>query len=140
MSGATSYEERRERFDWSIAEQELGWRRGDPLNIGWYCSDRICRLGAGQRPALVWEDAQGKGRRYSYDDLRVLSNTFAGYLVRLGLTPGERVCLFLDRVPELYIGFLGILKMGGIAQPLFSCMTTMNRKDRAPGTERRCHV
>ena len=26
----------------------------------------------------------------------------------------------MDRVPELYIGFLGVLKMGGIVQPLFS--------------------
>jgi acyl-coenzyme A synthetase/AMP-(fatty) acid ligase len=26
----------------------------------------------------------------------------------------------MDRVPELYIGFLAVLKMGGIVQPLFS--------------------
>jgi len=40
--------------------------------------------------------------------------------VRLGLGPGERICLFMDRIPELYLGFLGVLKMGGIVQPLFS--------------------
>jgi acetyl-CoA synthetase len=33
---------------------------------------------------------------------------------------GKRVCLFIDRVPELYIGFLGVLKTGAVAQPLFS--------------------
>jgi len=37
-----------------------------------------------------------------------------------GVKPGERVCLFLDRVPDLYIAFLGILKLGAIVQPLFS--------------------
>ncbi len=52
--------------------------------------------------------------------MRVLTNTIAKYLQDLGLQPGDRVCLFLDRVPELYLSFLGILKMGGIAQPLFS--------------------
>ena len=26
----------------------------------------------------------------------------------------------MDRVPELYIGFLGVLKTGAVAQPLFS--------------------
>ena len=36
------------------------------------------------------------------------------------MQPGERVCLFLDKVPELYIGLIGILKAGLIAQPLFS--------------------
>ena len=52
--------------------------------------------------------------------MRLLTNTIAQFLENAGLTPGDRVCLFMDRVPELYFGFLGILKMGGIAQPLFS--------------------
>jgi acetyl-CoA synthetase len=109
-----------DRFDWSIAEKELGWHAGESINIGWYCSDRICRRGQGGKPALVWEDVEGNGRTYTFDELRVRSNTIGQYLRRLGLGPGDRICLFMDRIPELYIGFLGILKMGGIAQPLFS--------------------
>ncbi|MGZ4819555.1 MAG: AMP-binding protein [Terriglobales bacterium] len=107
-------------FDWALAERELGYRPGEPLNIGWMCSDRICRLGLAQKLALCWEDYLGNEKRFTFEDLRVLSNTIAGFLVELGLKPGERVCLFLDRVPELYIGFLGILKTGAVAQPLFS--------------------
>jgi acetyl-CoA synthetase len=115
-----TYEERLQDFDWSIAEKELGYRPGGPLNIGWHCSDRPCQLGLAQKPALLWEDFHGTERRYTFDDLRLLTNTLAGYLARLGVAPGERVCLFMDRVPELYLGFLGILKLGAIAQPLFS--------------------
>ena len=115
-----TYEKRLSGFDWSLAERELGHRPGEPINIGWYCTDRLCAEGLGRRPALIWEDSHGAGRSYTFDDLRVLSNTIARYLARLGLEPGDRICLFMDRVPELYIGFLGILKMGGIAQPLFS--------------------
>ncbi|HOC42667.1 MAG TPA: acetate--CoA ligase [Thermoanaerobaculales bacterium] len=120
MSNIGSYEERLQSFDWSIAERELGYRAGDVINIGYHCSDRICQLGQGGKPALLWEDHQGHEKRFTFDDLRVLSNTIAAFLVRLGVEPGERVCLFMDRVPELYIGFLGVLKMGGIVQPLFS--------------------
>jgi acetyl-CoA synthetase len=109
-----------DQVSWSRAEQDLGYRKGDLINIGWHCSDRICRLGHAAKPALIWEDAQGDGRVYSFDDLRVLTNTFARHLQGLGLAPGDRICLFMDRVPELYIGFLGVLKMGGIVQPLFS--------------------
>ena len=115
-----TYEERLAGFDWSISEKELDFRPGGRINIGWYCSDRICAQGKGAKPALLWEDHQGTERTYTYDDLRLLSNTIAHYLRDLGLEAGERICLFLDRVPELYIGFVGILKMGGIAQPLFS--------------------
>lgn len=107
-------------FDWATAGRELGYRPGAPLNIGWYCTDRICARGGAARTALVWEGMSGESRTYTYDDLRVLSNTFAAYLARLGIRPGERVCLFMDRIPELYIGFLGILKLGAIAQPLYS--------------------
>jgi acetyl-CoA synthetase len=117
---APSYEARVAGFDWAVGERDLGYRPGQPINIGWHCSDRICALGLGRKPALIWEDFEGAGRTYTFDDLRQLSNTVAAFLLRQGLQPGERVCLFMDRVPELYIAFLGILKMGGIAQPLFS--------------------
>jgi len=120
MSNIVSYEQRLNNFDWSIAEQELGYRKGDPINIGWYCSDRICKLGNGSKLAMIWEDYQGNNKHFTYDDIRVFSNTFADFFLKLGLKPGERICIFMDRIPELYISFLGILKMGGIAQPLFS--------------------
>ncbi len=120
MSNIESYEKRLENFDWSISERELGYRKGDKINIGWYCSDRICNLGNGEKKALIWDDHQGNNKNYTYNDIRLLSNTFASYFTKIGLKPGERICIFMDRVPELYISFLGILKMGGIAQPLFS--------------------
>ncbi len=120
MSNIGSYEGRLPNFDWSLSEQELGYKKGEPINIGWYCSDRICRLGRARRTALIWEDFHGTVKTFTFDDIRVYSNTFAHFLSGLGLVPGERICLFMDRVPELYISFLGILKMGGIAQPLFS--------------------
>ena len=30
---------------WEVAERELGLQPGGPINIGWYCTDRICELG-----------------------------------------------------------------------------------------------
>ena len=120
MGSPPSYEELSANIDWCVAERELGYRHGDPINIGWMCSDRICRLGLASKVALHWEDYQGNQKQFTFDDLRVLSNTVAHFLGELGIQPGERVCLFMDRVPELYIGFLGVLKTGAVAQPLFS--------------------
>jgi acetyl-CoA synthetase len=120
MRSPPTYQELVANFDWNLAERELTYRPGDPINIGWMCSDRLCQLGLADKLALLWEDYQGKEKRFTYNDVRVLSNTIAQFLCRQGIQPGERVCLFLDRVPELYIGFLGILKMGAVAQPLFS--------------------
>jgi len=120
MRNLSSYEDLTAGFEWTIAERELGYTKGATLNIGWMCSDRICAMGLAGKAALIWEDHQGNQKRYTYDELRLLSDAIAEFLIGLGVQPGERVCLFMDRIPELYIGFLGILKMGGIAQPLFS--------------------
>jgi len=120
LANIGSYEERIRNFDWKIAEREMGFEPGDPVNLGWHLSDRICRSGLGRKRALIWEGSDGAERTYTFDDLRSLSNTVASFFWRLGVLPGERVCLFLDRVPELYIGFVGLLKLGAVVQPLFS--------------------
>ena len=120
MYNIGTYEERVKDFNWSISEKELGYNKGDVINIGEYCSDRICQMGKADKLALIWEGHGGQSKRYTFNDLRVLTNTIAQYLNDLGVNAGDRVCLFMDKIPELYFGFLGILKMGGIAQPLFS--------------------
>ncbi|MCX6828448.1 MAG: acetate--CoA ligase [candidate division Zixibacteria bacterium] len=120
MYNLGSYEERVKDFTWEVSEKELGYKPGDIINIGEYCTDRICRMGKKDKLAFIWEGYDGTVKKYTFDDLRVLTNTIAHYLKELDLQSGERICLFMDRVPELYLGFLGILKMGGIAQPLYS--------------------
>lgn len=119
-SNIGSYEDRVRDFDWSLAEDELGWRDGERLNIGEYCTDRICRQGMGDKPALLWEDSHGNERTYTFDELRVATNQYAQHLKDIGTSPQDRVCIFMDRIPDFYISFLGILKLGAIVQPLFS--------------------
>ena len=120
MSNIGSYDARVKNFSWQIAEKELGYQPGDVINIGWSCTDRICEQGKGSKVALYWEGFTGNEKTYTYNDIRLATNTIGAFLRGLGLKDGERVCLFMDRIPELYLGFLGILKIGAIAQPLFS--------------------
>jgi acetyl-CoA synthetase len=120
MSNIGSYEERKRSFEWKIAERELGYGKDGMYNIGYYCSDRICALGHGDKLALLWEGFNGEVKKYTYAQVRSYSNCCANMLEQNGLKAGDRICLFMDRIPELYIAFLGVLKMGGIVQPLFS--------------------
>lgn len=120
MSHIGSYDERIKNFDWNIAEKELDYKPGNTLNIGWYCTDRICDQRKGDKLALIWEGLGGAEKKFTYNDIRLASNTIGQFLRDLGINPEDRVCLFMDKIPELYLGFLGILKMGAIAQPLFS--------------------
>ncbi len=132
-----TYEEEINNFKWEISCKELGYNEGDVINIGEYCSDRICRMGKADKLALIWEGHSGEEKRYTFNDLRQLSNTIAHFVRGLGINPGDRVCLFMDKVPELYIGFLGVLKSGAIVQPLFSAFgseSLLTRLDDAKTT------
>lgn len=120
MSNIGSYEERLPGFSWDIAREVLGWQEGELLNIGHICSDRVCARGQADKTALIWEGFTGENMRFTFDDVRVLSNGFAKLLKERGVQPGDRVCLFMDKIPALYISFLGVLKAGAVAQPLFS--------------------
>ncbi len=120
MSNIGSYDERVKNFDWSISEKELGHKEGDVLNIGWYCSDRICEQGKSDKIALYHEGFTGEERKYTFNEIRLASNTIGTFLRNLGVKEEDRVCLFMDKIPELYLSFLGVLKIGAIVQPLFS--------------------
>ncbi|MEN8208826.1 MAG: AMP-binding protein [Candidatus Fermentibacteria bacterium] len=120
MSNIGSYNEGIKDFNWDIAKDILDWKEGEILNIGAMCSDRICNRGDGKKTALIWEGFGDKSAKYTFDDLRVYSNGFADFLSMQGIQPGDRVCIFMDKIPSLYFSFLGILKLGAIAQPLFS--------------------
>ncbi len=120
MSNFGLYEERVKNFDWSIAEKELGYSDGNILNIGWYCSDRICLNGKADKIALIYQGFGNIRKRYTFNDIRIAGNTIGNFLRNLGIKNEDRVCLFMDKIPELYLSFLGILKIGAIVQPLFS--------------------
>jgi acetyl-CoA synthetase len=120
MSNIGLYEDRIKNFTWSIAEKELEYKSGDVINIGWYCSDRICKKGKGDKTALFYEGSGGVEKKFTFNDVRLASNTIGTFLNNLGLKDEDRICLFMDRIPELYFSFLGILKIGAIVQPLFS--------------------
>ena len=120
MNNMGPYDEIRKKFNWQISEDELDYKEGDDINIGWYCSDRICNQGKADKDALIWQGFSGEVKKYTFNDSRIITNTIASFLQKTGVESGDRVCLFMDKIPELYFGFLGILKMGGIAQPLFS--------------------
>ncbi|MCK4504738.1 MAG: AMP-binding protein, partial [Candidatus Aegiribacteria sp.] len=120
MSNIGSYERVKKDFNWEIARDVMNWKDGELLNIGAICSDRICARGDADKTALIWEGFGDKRAEYTFDDLRVYSNGFAQLLKEQGIEPGDRVCIFMDKIPSLYFSFLGILKLGAIAQPLFS--------------------
>jgi acyl-coenzyme A synthetase/AMP-(fatty) acid ligase len=84
MSNIGSYTERIKNFSWSQSEKELEYRENDLINIGWYCSDRICQKGNGEKIALYFEGFGGVEKKFTFNDLRLTSNTIRTFLIDLG--------------------------------------------------------
>jgi len=79
--------------------------------------------------ALYWE-GDGEAKTFTFKDLSTLSNKFANVLKKYGVGKGDKVCIFLPRVPELYISFLGIVKAGAVACPLFAAFGSDGLRQR----------
>lgn len=58
------------------------------------------------------------GQKLSYARLNHQADKIASILVGLGVRPGSRVAVFMDRGPEMIVAILGILKAGGAYVPL----------------------
>ena len=63
--------------------------------------------------AVIFEDEQ-----LTYGALNRRANQLAHYLLKLGLRREEKVGLCVDRSVDMVVGMLGILKAGGVYQPL----------------------
>jgi len=63
--------------------------------------------------AVIFEDEQ-----LTYGELNQRANQLAHYLQKLGLGREEKVGLCVDRCVDMVVGMLGILKAGGVYQPL----------------------
>jgi acetoacetyl-CoA synthetase len=66
------------------------------------------------RPALVFWNEQGPGKRLSFRELRAEVGASAGALRKLGVAPGDRVAGFLPNLPETVIAMLAATSIGAV--------------------------
>ncbi|MEB3206508.1 MAG: acetate--CoA ligase [Vampirovibrionales bacterium] len=104
---------------WQDAENWLGLPRANGVNQATICLDNH-PAEVMQREALRWLGQYGEREHYSFEELSRLSNQFANVLTQLGVQPSDRVFVFLERIPELYVSVFGALKVQAIVGPLFS--------------------
>ncbi|HII72043.1 TPA: acetate--CoA ligase [Candidatus Woesearchaeota archaeon] len=100
-------------------DKEIAFFADGKLNAAYNAVDRHVEAGLKDKTAFVWVGDDGE-KKFTYGDLSRLSNRFANVLKKIGVKKGDRVFLFLPRIPELYISFLGTMKTGAIAGTLFA--------------------
>ncbi|MBU0516747.1 MAG: acyl-CoA synthetase [Proteobacteria bacterium] len=104
-----SYRAVYDSFTWNIPLQ---------YNIGVDVCDKWAD-GSG-RPALIYRQENGQVDRYTFDDLKRLSNRLANALAARGVGRGDRVGIMLPQCPETGLAHVALYKLGAVAVPLFT--------------------
>ena len=80
--------------------------------------------------AMIWVNQQGEERRYTFYDFHKLSIEAANYLVKLGVSKGDKVFLMLPRMVEWWIFSLAMIRIGAIQCPSPTLLTPEDVKYR----------
>ena len=125
-----NYEELRKTFKWSDADKDIDWFPGGMVNAAYNAVDRHAKGARKDKVALIHDDGEGHIQKFTFQQLSELTNKFANVLKKLGIKRQDRVFFFLQRSPELYVGFLGAIKYGAIASPMFPAFGPDAIRDR----------
>ncbi|HEX2891140.1 acyl-CoA synthetase [Vineibacter terrae] len=75
------------------------------------------------RPALLWSNAAGKERRYTFAEIASLSSRLANVLRSAGVRQGDRVVVMLPRLPAWQIAMVACLRLGAVPIPSIEMLT-----------------
>ena len=103
---------------------------GGGLNKAYECLDRHANGARKDKPAMLWEGKNGETETYTFAEIAREANRAANGLRSLGVEKGDRVFMFLERIPECYFTAFGTLKLGAVIGPLFSAFGPEAVKDR----------
>lgn len=132
--GLLDYDTTCKEFSWEAVKRELGVADGK-VNIAYEAVDKHACSWRKNKVALYWEGNDGVCQKYTFLDIKRLSDKCANMLRSLGVKRGDRVFIFLPRLPELYISMVAIAKLGAIAGPMFSAFGPDAVRDRLQNSE-----
>ena len=110
------------RYDYHKAD--IAWFLGGKLNACYNCVDRHVEAGRGSDTALVWEgNDPTESRTYTYADLQSEVQKAGNALKNLGIVKGDRVCIYMQMIPELAIAMLACARIGAVHSIVFGAFT-----------------
>jgi len=121
-------------FDYVNAN--INWFEGGKLNVSYNCLDRHVEAGDGDRTALIWEgNNPEEDQHFSYNDLLGEVQKFANALKGLGVEKGDRVCMYMQMVPQLPVAMLACARIGAVHSIVFGAFSPDSLRDRINDSE-----
>ena len=117
--------------DYDFINGEIKWFDGGTLNACYNCLDRHIEAGHGDATAIIWEgNDPSEDKTFSYTELLAEVKKFANVLKAQGVEKGDRVCIYLQMVPELAIAMLACARIGAVHSIVFGAFSAESLRDR----------
>ncbi|MFO7902961.1 MAG: acetate--CoA ligase [Planctomycetota bacterium] len=113
----------------------IKWFTNGKTNLSVNALDRHLET-RGDQPALIWEGNEpGEQSQLTYKELHAEVCKFANALKSLGVKKGDRVCLYLQMIPQLPVAMLACARIGAIHSVVFGAFSEDSLRDRIQDSE-----
>ena len=117
--------------NFNFKEGKIKWYENGKLNISYNCLDRHVDSGKGDKKAIIWEgNNPDEDKSFTYTELLSQVKKFANVLKNLGVEKGDRVCIYMQMVPELSIAMLACARIGAVHSVVFGAFSADSLRDR----------
>ncbi len=117
-------------FVGSMADADFSWFADGELNACVNCVDRHLENHGG-KPALIWVgDEPGVYQTVTYAELSERVGRMANLLRELGVSSGDRVCIYLPMIPELAVTMLACARIGAVHSVVFAGFSARALRER----------
>ena len=140
------WNEKAERLDWfkkwkkvsdvDFAEPSIKWFIDGKLNVSYNCIDRHIKNGKGENVAFYWEGNDiYESQELTYIELHEKVCRFSNVLKSFNISKGDRVCLYMQMIPELPIAMLACSRIGAVHSVVFGAFSPDSLRDRINDSE-----
>ena len=117
--------------EYDFENGSIKWFDGAKLNVSYNCLDRHVENGFGEQTAIIWEgNNPEEDQTFTYNDLLFEVKKFANVLKGIGVKKGDRVCLYMQMVPQLPIAMLACARIGALHSVVFGAFSPGSLRDR----------
>ena len=122
--------------EYDFVNANIKWFDGGKLNACYNCLDRHVEAGHGDATAIIWEgNSPDEDKTFTYSELLEQVKRFANVLKAQGVRKGDRVCIYLQMVPELTIAMLACARIGAVHSVVFGAFSADSLRDRINDSE-----
>lgn len=117
--------------EYDFVKADIKWFDGGKLNASYNCLDRHVESGHDAAIALIWEgNNPEEDKTFTYSELLGEVKRFANALKAEGVRKGDRVCIYLQMIPELPIAMLACARIGAVHSVVFGAFSAESLRDR----------